>query len=154
MSQSQLDLLPPEILGEISAQAIDNGDGISLSSVSRTFHRLCLPCLYRDISVPSRISLSSLVRTLRKRPGYAVYTQSLSLFSVRINWNEAIQLARVLATSQAPVTHLRVRFSAEDVSQAIDFFQNFSPRHFEWVGPLLSALCSLLSPWGHADAAS
>lgn len=129
--------------------------------VSSLFHQLGLPHLYRKVTLTSRHALSCFLRTLKTHPEYSRYVCALEVYSARINWNEAIMMARMIDRAQTShaeketlsgsasaslssqrVKTLRVRFPADDIAQALDFFRHFAPEHFEWI----TQPCWLLRP--------
>lgn len=152
--------LPRELQAKILGHAIDTPTSSQLQvlQVSSVFHQWGLAYLYRRVTLTSRHALSCFLRTLKQHPEYSRYVRVLEVYSARINWNEAIMMARIIDRAQSPadrsgphtsslpirerVKVLRVRFPADDINQALDFFCHFEPEQFEWI----TQPCWLLRP--------
>ncbi|KAE8234380.1 hypothetical protein CF326_g582 [Tilletia indica] len=125
--------LPAELISLIIQHACDNGDGVSVSQVSRQFWHLAESILYRRPTISSSQTLKLLVRSLSARPQLARHVTSLAIYTARVPFDVACRLATLLKPFQDRLIRLQVRFPASDLPLALDFLEALNPVRFEWI---------------------
>ncbi|KAF7340883.1 hypothetical protein MSAN_02117800 [Mycena sanguinolenta] len=116
--------LPNEILVEI-IQHSHKMDQATLSRVSKLFHDLCLPVLYRDVKIssdhviPASIAIRSFCSGIVENPARADAVRSFSLDVPCDTWNIEICCGLILATLKLmlKLDYLSIFGSALDVRQ-------------------------------------
>ncbi len=153
------DRLPDELQSLVIAFALAHvhnsrasGSVADVLCANSFFRRTGVRHLYQHLTLTSRLSLSCALSTLEAHPHYAQYIRALDVYSARIDWKQAMRLARLVSRVQTSagegqqpwsrVRSLRVRFPGEAVAEAVEFFAHFQPHHLEWI----TQSCWLLAP--------
>ncbi len=150
--------LPDELQSLVIAFALAHAQNSTASGsvadvlcANSFFRRTGVRHLYEHLTLTSRLSLSCALSTLEAHPHYAQYIRALDVYSARIDWKQAMRLARLVSRVQTSagggqpssrVRSLRVRFPGDAVAEAVEFFTHFQPHHLEWI----TQSCWLLAP--------